>query len=117
METEERAGETNGKFEYVAKNYGVPACFGRRVTAYGKPGTIVEDRGHHIGINLDSDKPNDVESYHPADGIVYLGMGTPRKQTRSQKRYKEYLKIADCFEDFKDFLRYSELKRKGLILE
>jgi len=46
--------------EYVAQYYGVPACIGRRVIAYGKPGIIAEDRGNYIGILLDSDKPGPV---------------------------------------------------------
>lgn len=89
--------------DYVANYYGVPACIGRRVVAYGKPGIIAEDRGNYIGILLDSDKPGNVNNYHPCDGIEYLGMGTVRKMTASQKRYREFLEIGDCFEDFAHF--------------
>lgn len=81
-------------FEYVRQYYGVPACMHRRIIAYGKPGIIVEDRGHYIGINLDEDKPNVVGSYHPEDGIEYGEMGKPRKLTPGQRRYQEYLKSA-----------------------
>lgn len=28
-------------FEYVNEYYGVNSCFGRRVVAYGEPGTVV----------------------------------------------------------------------------
>lgn len=80
--------------EYVREYYRVPACINRRVIAYGKPGMIVKDRGHYIGINLDEDKPGVVNNYHPTDGIEYLGMGEPRKITRAQKRYQEYLDSA-----------------------
>lgn len=38
--------------EYARKAYGVPACIGRRVIAYGQPGIIAEDRGHYIGIRV-----------------------------------------------------------------
>jgi len=70
----------------------VPACIGRRVIAYGKPGIIAEDRGHYIGILLDCDKPGRVNNYHPTDGIEYLDeIGKVRPMTRSQKRYHEYL--------------------------
>ena len=30
----------------------------------------------------------------------------PPKLTRGQKRYRRYLKVADCFESFKDFLQW-----------
>lgn len=84
--------------EYVARYYGVPACIGRRVIAYGKPGIIAEDRGNYIGILLDSDKPGNVNNYHPTDGIQYLDeIGKVRPMTRSQCRYQEYLD-ADWFE-------------------
>ena len=36
----------------------------------------------------------------------------PPKLTRSQRRYREYLKSADCFESFKEYLKYLDLKRK-----
>lgn len=74
--------------EYAQKNYGVPACIGRRVIVYGKPGIIAEDRGHYLGILLDRDKPGNVSNYHPVDGIEYLPeKGTVRKPGRSQARY------------------------------
>lgn len=38
----------------------------------------------------------------------------PPKLTRSQLRYREYVKVADCFGSFLDFLRYKEGQRKGL---
>ncbi|QTP13418.1 hypothetical protein [Serratia symbiotica] len=37
-------------FDHINTHYGVNACIGRRVIAYGKPGTIVKDFGHYIGI-------------------------------------------------------------------
>lgn len=65
--------------EYVREYYGVPACIGRRVIAYGKSGIISEDRGHYIGITLDSEKPGTVNNYHPVDGIEYCGMGQSKE--------------------------------------
>lgn len=101
--------------EYVQQYYGVPACIGRRVIAYGKPGIIAEDRGNYIGILLDSDKPGNVNNYHPTDGIVYLEeIGRVRPMTRSQRRYAEYQRLRDCFDSFRDFLRYDDGRRKGL---
>ena len=92
--------------EYVREYYKVPACIGRRVICYGKPGIIVEDRGNYIGVNLDEQKPVTVSNYHPTDGIVYGEMGKPRKMTRSQARYHRYMAVSECFEDFKHFLQY-----------
>ena len=53
----------SANFEYVRQHYSVPACIGRRVVANGKPGTIVEDRGHYIGVMLDGERR--VGSHHP----------------------------------------------------
>lgn len=90
--------------EYVQKYYGVPACIGRRVIAYGKPGIIAGDRGHYIGILLDSDKPGHVNNYHPTDGIEYLDeMGKVRKPSRYQARYQRFLEYGDGFDSFLDF--------------
>jgi len=38
--------------------------------------------------------------------IVFLSevRGEVRKMTRSQQRYHDYLKVADCFDSFKDYL-------------
>lgn len=85
--------------EYVRENYNVPACIGRKVIAYGKPGVIASDKGNYIGILLDEDKPGNIGAYHPVDGIVYLDeIQAPRKMTRAQKRYQEYLN-ADWYEE------------------
>lgn len=90
--------------EYVREHYGVPAVIGRRVIAHGKPGIIAEDRGHYIGVNLDSDKPGVISNYHPTDNVEYLDMGTVRKRTKSQLRYQRWLEYGDSFQSFRDFL-------------
>jgi len=92
--------------EYVRKNYNVPARVGMRVTVNGKPGIIAEDRGHHIGVNFDSDKPGHVLPAHPTWKVEYGKMGTIRKATRSQARYQEYLRLDSCFDSFRDFLMW-----------
>jgi hypothetical protein len=92
--------------EYVRQAYHVPAEIGRRVVVYGKPGIIAKDRGHYIGVNLDTDKPGVVRNYHPTDGVEYLGMGELRKLTRSQERYQRYIDVSECFDSFIDFCRY-----------
>lgn len=97
-------------YDYVREYYGVPACTGRRVMVYGKPGVIAEARGNYIGVTLDSDKPGRVSNYHPTDGVEYLGMGTVRPMTRSQARYARYVAVSECFNSFLDFCRYDAAK-------
>ena len=92
---------------YVRENYGVPACIGRRILFRDKKGIIVEDRGNYIGVNFDKDKPNKIYSIHPTDNVEYLGMGKIRKMTRSQKRYIDYLKVAEYYESFSAYLGIS----------
>jgi hypothetical protein len=89
--------------KYVRDYYGVPAEIGRRVEIEGKAGIIAEDRGHYIGVNLDTDKPCVVHNYHPKCGVKYLGMGTVRKLTRSQERYREFIR-ADYGHSFAEWL-------------
>lgn len=98
--------------KYVREYYGVPAEIGRRVIAYGKPGVIAADRGNYIGINLDSDKPGDINNYHPVDGIEYGKMGKVRKMTRSQQRYRDYQEVSDCYENFHHYLKCKEEERR-----
>lgn len=94
-------------FEYVQNYYGVPAVIGRRVRCCGKPGTIVADRGHYIGVNLDSEKPSRITNYHPVDGVEYLDeITTPRKPSRGALRYQRYLEYGDMFESFIQFCRW-----------
>lgn len=83
--------------EYVREYYEVPACIGRCVEVDGKPGIIAEDRGHHIGVNFDEDKPGVVYPAHPTWKVSYLGMDKIRKMSASQKRYREFVE-ADWFE-------------------
>ena len=98
-------------FEYVRKYYKVPAELGRRVKIDGRPGIIIEDMGNYIGVNFDDTPPNDVRPCHPTWKAVYLDMGTPRKMTRSQRRYREFLKYGDCYDDFHDFLLHHKEAR------
>lgn len=93
--------------EYVREYYKVPACIGRRVKVYGKPGIIAENRGHYIGINLDADKPSRICNYHPTDEVEYLGMGKVRKLTRSQRNYQDFLR-ADCGHTFAEWMLFKK---------
>ena len=91
-------GQRKNDFDYVIRNYGVPACIDRRVIAYGKPGTIVEARGNYIGIHLDGDPSDVVRNYHPTDGIIYLGPGIFKDQCEAL--LGEIRKEVDKFSDF-----------------
>jgi hypothetical protein len=59
---------------YVRQHYQVPAEVGRRVIAYGKPGVILADRGHYIGVVLDEDPKKRISNYHPTHEIQYGDM-------------------------------------------
>lgn len=93
--------------EYVRQHYDVPAVIGRRVVVHGRPGIIAADRGHYIGVNFDDDKPGVIRNAHPTDKVEYQGMGTVRKMTRAQRRYQEYLDVADCYDSFAAYLGIS----------
>lgn len=99
--------------EYVRDHYKVPAAIGMRVTVYGKPGIIAEDRGHYIGVNFDDHKPGVIYNVHPTDGVVYGEMGTIRQMTRSQRRYQRYLRNSDCFDNFRAFLVWDATRKEG----
>lgn len=92
-------------FGYVNFYYGVSACVGRRVMAYGEPGTIVKDFGNYIGVVLDANPAAPPARYHPTDGIVYgdVVSYTPPKlsvrQAEAKRQYQEYLD-ADYGHDF-----------------
>ncbi|RSB58999.1 hypothetical protein EGT71_22075 [Atlantibacter subterranea] len=96
-------------FEYINSQYGVNACVGRRVVAYGEPGTIVRDFGHYIGVVLDTAPYHSPERYHPTDGIEYgeVVEYSPPKLTarkhRAKCNYQEFLD-ADSGRDFHEWL-------------
>jgi hypothetical protein len=101
--------------EYARNYYGVPAEIGRRVVVSGKPGIIAADRGHYIGVNFDADKPGVILNVHPTSEVEYLSMGQMRPMTQAQRRYQEYLEVADCFENFGHFLRYRSQQARRVI--
>jgi hypothetical protein len=102
--------------DYVRQYYNVPAEIGRRIRASGKIGTIVADRGHYIGVNLDSDKPSRILNYHPTDGVEYLDeLKTPRKASRGSERYRRYLDVGECFQSFIHFCRYEDARERGML--
>lgn len=79
-------------YKYVKDYYGVPAETGRIVIFRGRRGVIAEDRGNYIGVNFDEDKPGVVFNVHPTDGVEYQGIDNVRKMTRSQERYRNFIK-------------------------
>lgn len=91
--------------KWVRVHYGVPAEIGRRVIVYGKPGIITAGRGHYIGVTFDTDKPYVIHNAHPTSEVEYLDMGTPRRLTPAQQRYRDYLEVADLYESFHRYLR------------
>lgn len=99
--------------EYVRDFYRVPASIGRRVTVYGKPGIISADRGHYIGVTFDTDKPYVIHNAHPVDGVEYGDVGQLRALTTSQRRYRDYLDVADLYENFGHYLRARSAQRRG----
>lgn len=88
------------------KAYGVPAEIGRRVTVYGKPGIIAEDRGHYIGVNFDCDKPGVIKNAHPTSEVQYHDIGKLRKPSKSRARYLRFIEYGDGFNSFLDFCRW-----------
>lgn len=67
---------------YVRQHYKVPAEIGCRVLAYGEPGVILEDRGHYIGVVLDSAPKKKISNYHPTHEMQYgeMAEGLPLKE-------------------------------------
>lgn len=93
--------------EYIRRFYGVPAEVGRRVRIDGRTGIISEDRdSSYIYVHMDGDPPNMILPYHPRSMVEYLDMGTVCKMSRSQQRYHDFLKVADCYNgDFGAYLK------------
>ena len=104
-------------FEYIKDHYEVPYFLdlGIKIKYKDKDGSIVKDAGNYIGINLNEDKPNVVCNVHPLDeNLIYFDIKVPkRKLSKGQERYQRYLEVAECFKDFKHFLKWETfLKRK-----
>lgn len=99
--------------DYVRRYYEVPAEIGRRVMIDGKPGIITEDRGAYIGVVMDGDKATNIRPYHPTWKVEYLDMGTVPKLTRSQLRYRHYLRVSECYDDFRHYLECVSAGRKS----
>lgn len=79
-------------FQYICDYYKVPACYGREITIDGRAGVIVETSGPHLGVVFDDLPPSRVNFCHPTWKAEYGGIRQPRKLTRSQRRYKEWMR-------------------------
>lgn len=94
-------------FEYIQQHYKVPAEYGMEIefdsNGAKRKGVIVQDLGKYIGVNFHDTKPNVILPLHPKSGVTYLGKVTPRKITRSQRRYMEWQR-EDCGRTFAEFL-------------
>ncbi|MEJ5863535.1 hypothetical protein [Pseudomonas farsensis] len=89
--------------EYVQRHYQVPACIGRRVIAYGKPGVITSDFGHYIGIVLDEATKRRPGRYHPTDGIEYGDMADKLPKRWRMSNYDKF-NDEDSGLDFEEWL-------------
>ncbi|VVN88460.1 hypothetical protein PS718_01687 [Pseudomonas fluorescens] len=102
--------------EYVRQHYQVPAEIGRRVIAYGKPGIITQDFGHHLGIVLDEDTKRQAGRYHPVDGIEYGDMADklpkPPRRTNYDRYYDEEW---NC--DFHEYLEINRPHRERRVVD
>lgn len=101
-----------GNCEYVRETYGVNAKIGRRVVVSGDAGVIAEDRGNYIGVNFDKDKPGVITNCHPTWKVEYLEIGKIRKMTKSQLKYRLYLKYGDGFNNFMEFIHFFDANAK-----
>ena len=83
-------------FEYINKRYNVPAEIHREVIVNGKKGVITKDMGNYIGVNFYDNVTSDPLVCHPTWEVEYLETFNDkppiRKQTMSQKRYREFLR-------------------------
>lgn len=54
-------------YDYVRRTYGVPACVGLRVVAFGRPGVIVATRTqlHYVHVRWDGERRS--VPVHPTD--------------------------------------------------
>jgi len=86
------------RFQYIRQHYGVVPFIGQGVVVDGKPGVIVEDRGHYIGVNFDSDKPGVVSNCHPTWRVEYGQQRKIRKLSQSAQRYLQWLDEGDCWD-------------------
>jgi hypothetical protein len=92
---------------YVKQRYDVPNDIGRYVHYRDRTGVIAEIHGNYVNANFYDKKPGHIEYIHPTDpNLTYGAMGgVIRKMTRSQLRYREYLR-SETSSSFGEWLKY-----------
>ena len=95
-------------FEYIKSYYGVNVELNMGVVFDGDKGVVTNDNGNYIGVTFDKDKAGTVSNIHPTDDLlIFTGeLRKPRKMTRSQKNYQEYLRY-DCCETFAEWMGFA----------
>ncbi|MBL4941133.1 MAG: hypothetical protein JKY81_05650 [Colwellia sp.] len=95
-------------FEYIKEYYGVNVELNMAIEFDGDKGIITKDNGNYIGVTFDKDKPGNISNIHPTDDLlVFTGKyRKPRKTTRAQKNYQEYLRC-DCCETFGEWMGFA----------
>lgn len=95
-------------FDYIKERYQVPAELYREVIVNGKRGVITEDMGNYIGVNFYDNQTTTALPCHPTWEVTYcdtFNRNPPiKKQTRSQKRYQQYL-LSECSESFTEWIK------------
>jgi len=94
-------------FQYIKDRYKVPAEMHREVIMNGKKGVITKDMGNYIGVHFYDKITVDPLVCHPTWEMIYLetfNHNPPiKKLTRSQLRYREYLRSEENL-SFKEWL-------------
>jgi len=96
---------------YIQKTYNVPAEYGRIIRFQGEQGIIIDAEGSHLKVLMDKDKPGHTVRLHPVWEVEYLGIGTPRKHSRSTQRYRDYIH-SEMNMSFIDWLRYKQYEKE-----
>ncbi len=98
---------------YIKETYNVPADIGRKVIVNGKPGLIIKNNSHYLGVNFDSDKPGVISNCHPTWEVTYLDeFAQARQPTKAQLRYQRYLRHDDNFESFIAFCYWDAAQQR-----
>ena len=101
------------KFEYIRNYYGVDVKMNQCVTVNGRKGLVIADKGAHLGVNFDDDKPGVISFVHPTWKVEYGDIGVPRKPTASQQRYQRFLEYGDSFSSFVEYCRWDGSKERS----
>lgn len=95
-------------FEYIRDYYDVNVQLNMEIDFNGDKGVVTKDNGNYIGVTFDKDKPGSISNIHPTDELLKFTGKTrkPRKMTRAQKNYQEYLRY-DCSSTFAEWMGFA----------